>query len=70
MNFQGALYIVNDFDMDNNTTVWGPVITRSATINNSALIHAPPFPIQWMDGMPAATQTVTKVQVVQGSYAG
>ena len=70
VNFQGALYIVNDFDMDNNTTVWGPVITRSATINNSALIHAPPFPIQFMDGMPAATQTVTKVQVVQGSYAG
>jgi Tfp pilus assembly protein PilX len=70
VNFQGALYIVNDFDMDNNTTVWGPVITRSATINNSALIHAPPFPIEYMTGMPAATQAVMKVQVVQGSYAG
>jgi len=70
VNFQGAMYIVDDFDMDNNTTVWGPVITRSATINNSALIHAPPFPIQWMTGMPAGMQTVTHVNRVQGSYSG
>jgi Tfp pilus assembly protein PilX len=70
VNFQGALYIVNDFDMDNNTTVWGPVITRSTTINNSALVNAPPLPIQWMYGMPGATTTVTEVNPVQGSYAG
>ena len=70
VNFQGALYIVNDFDMDNNTTVWGPVITRSTTINNSALVNAPPVPIQWMYGLPGATQTVTEVNPVQGSYAG
>jgi Tfp pilus assembly protein PilX len=70
VNFQGALYIVNDFDMDNNTTIWGPVITRSTTINNSALINAPPFPIEWMYGMPGATQTVTEIEVVEGSYAG
>lgn len=70
VNFQGALYIVNDFDMDNNTTIWGPVITRSTTISNSALIHAPPFPIQWMQGMPGSTQTVVVVDPVQGSYSG
>ena len=70
VNFQGALYIVNDFDMDNNTTVWGPVITRSTTINNSAFINAPPLPIQWMQGMPGTSQTVTEVNPVQGSYAG
>lgn len=70
VNFQGALYIVNDFDMDNNTTVWGPVITRSTTINNSALVNAPPMPILWMNGLPGATQTVTEVNPVQGSYAG
>lgn len=70
VNFQGALYIVNDFDMDNNTTIWGPVITRSTTINNSALINAPPKPIQWMEGLPGATQTVTTIEPVQGSYAG
>lgn len=70
VNFQGALYIVNDFDMDNNTTIWGPVITRSTTINNSALINAPPKPIQWMYGLPGATQTVTDVEMVDGSYSG
>jgi Tfp pilus assembly protein PilX len=70
VNFQGALYIVNDFDMDNNTTFWGPVITRSTTINNSALINAPPLPIEWMYGMPGATTTVTEIDPVQGSYAG
>jgi hypothetical protein len=46
------------------------VITRSTTINNSALINAPPLPIQWMYGMPGATQTVTELTPVQGSYAG
>jgi Tfp pilus assembly protein PilX len=70
VNFQGALYIVNDFDMDNNTSIWGPVITRSATIANSALIHAPPKPIGFVQGMPGATQTVTVVEPVQGSYSG
>jgi hypothetical protein len=70
VNFQGAMYIVNDFDLDNNTTVWGPIITRSTTINNSALINAPPFPIEWMYGMPGSTQTVTEVDPIQGSYAG
>lgn len=70
VNFQGAMYIVNDFDMDNNTTIWGPVITRSTTINNSALINAPPFPIEWMYGLPSTSQTVTEIAPVQGSYAG
>jgi len=55
---------------DNNTAVWSPVITRSTTINNSALINAPTVPIEWMCGLPSATQTVTEVNPVQGSYAG
>jgi hypothetical protein len=70
VNFQGAMYIVNDFEMDNNTTIWGPVITRSTEIANSALLHAPPFPISWMEGLPADSATVTEVALVQGSYAG
>ena len=56
--------------MDNNTTVWGPVITRSTTINNSALINAPPLPIQWMYGLPGATQTVTEVNAGAGELRG
>ena len=70
VNFQGALYTVNDFDMDNNTSFWGPVITRSALINNSATIHAPPFPIDFMQGMPVASMTVVNVDSVDGSYSG
>jgi Tfp pilus assembly protein PilX len=70
VNFQGAMYMVNDFEMDNNTAVWGPVITRSASISNSALIHAPPKPITFMQGMPVAMQTLVEVEPVQGSYSG
>ena len=70
VNFQGALYIVNDFEMDNNTSIWGPVITRSATVANSALLHNPPKPISYLQGMPAATMTVVNVDPVQGSYSG
>ncbi|HUF01293.1 MAG TPA: hypothetical protein VMN35_02620 [Gaiellaceae bacterium] len=71
VNFQGAIYAVNDLDLDNNTTVWGPLITRSATISNSATLHAPPFPIdEYLIGMPASTQTVLQVNRVEGSYAG
>jgi len=70
VTFQGALFVVNDYVMDNNTTVWGPVITRSANIDNSTVIHAPPFPIEYMLGMPVATTTVVSVDPVQGSYSG
>ena len=70
VNFQGAIYTVTDFSMDNNTTIWGPVLTRSAAIANSALLHAPPKPIQWMNGIPASTTTQTTVSRTQGSYSG
>jgi type II secretory pathway pseudopilin PulG len=70
VNFQGAIYTVTDYVMDNNTTVWGPVITRSASIANSAVIHAPPAPILWMEGIPGDAITTTQVERVEGSYAG
>jgi len=71
VNFQGAIFAVNDLEIDNNTTVWGPLITRSATISNSATLHAPPFPIdEYMLGMPTAMRTVTQVDRIEGSYAG
>ena len=71
VNFQGAIFAVNDFEMDQNTTFWGPVITRSASISNSTLMNAPPFPItEYMLGMPVTMMTVTEVEPVSGSYAG
>ena len=71
VNFQGAIYIVNDFDMDNNTTVWGPVITRidddqqlapSSTRRRSRSSGC--------TACPASTQTVTRGHSDHGSYAG
>ena len=71
VNFQGAIYAVNDFQMDQNTTFWGPVITRSASIANSTFMNAPPFPIaEYMLGMPVAMMTVIEVDPITGSYAG
>jgi hypothetical protein len=71
VNFQGAMYLVNDYDQDNNTTIWGPVIARNATITNSGLFNS--LPGSFGDpppGLPLDTMTVTQVQKVPGSYAG
>jgi hypothetical protein len=70
VTFQGAIYAVNDYFQDNNSTVWGPVITRNTDIVNSSLLRAPPYPIDYLTGMPASTTTQTQVAAVQGSYAG
>jgi Tfp pilus assembly protein PilX len=70
VNFQGAIYTVTDFSMDNNTEIWGPVITRNAEISNAALLHAPPTPILWMNGMPGATTTQQTVNLLPGTYSG
>jgi hypothetical protein len=71
VNFQGAIYAVNDLNLDNNTTVWGPLITRNASLANSVTLHAPPYAIdEYMLGMPGATQEVVHVDLVPGSYAG
>jgi Tfp pilus assembly protein PilX len=70
VSFQGAIYAVNDYSQGNNTNVWGPVITRNTDIVNSSLLHAPPYPIEYMNGMPSASTTTTQVAPVQGSYAG
>jgi len=71
VNFQGSVYTVNDYDQDNNTTIWGPVIARNATITNSGLFKALPGSFgDLLPGMPASLTTVTKIQTVPGSYAG
>ncbi|MEP7224283.1 MAG: hypothetical protein ABI783_04910, partial [Actinomycetota bacterium] len=71
VNFQGALYMVNDYVMANNTTFWGPVIARHATITNSGTFMPVPGGLgNLMPGMPSSTTTQTTVTLVQGSYAG
>jgi hypothetical protein len=71
VQFQGGMYLVNDYDQDNNTTIWGPVIARNATITNSGLFKS--LPGSFGDpppGLPLDTMTVTQAQRVPGSYAG
>ena len=70
VNFQGSIYLVNDYDQDNNTTIWGPVIARNATITNSGLFKPLPGAIGDVPGLPSSTTTVTNIQIVPGSYAG
>jgi Tfp pilus assembly protein PilX len=72
VNFQGAIYLVNDYDQDNNTTIWGPVIANNATITNSGLFK--PLPGGELGtpppGLPVDTVTVSEMQLIPGSYSG
>jgi Tfp pilus assembly protein PilX len=71
VTFQGALFLVNDYDQDNNSTIWGPVIARNATVANSTLFMALPNSLGGLPpGVPADTTTITTVVAVPGSYAG
>jgi Tfp pilus assembly protein PilX len=71
VTFQGAIFLQNDYDQDNNSTIWGPVIARNATITNSSLFKALPGPLGGLPpGVPANTVTLTTVDLVPGSYAG
>ncbi|HXF97867.1 MAG TPA: hypothetical protein VNJ46_04565 [Gaiellaceae bacterium] len=69
--FQGAIYAVNDLEIQQNTTIWGPVIARNATISNSVTLNALPKELAGAtDGMPVNQTTQPVVQTVAGSYAG
>ena len=71
VKFQGAIYLVNDYEQDNNTTIWGPVIARNGTITNSGLFKPLPGPLGDIPpGLPVDTVTITQTQTVPGSYAG
>lgn len=71
VNFQGAIYAVNDVIVANNTTLSGPIIARSSSVSNSTVIHSSPIPIsEFLVGVPVATRTVTSVSPIQGSYSG
>lgn len=71
VTFQGALFLVNDYDQDNNSTIWGPVIARNATVSNSTLFKPLPDALGGLPpGLPADTIAVTTVEAVPGSYAG
>jgi Tfp pilus assembly protein PilX len=71
VKFQGAIYLENDYEQANNTTIWGPVIADNGTITNSGLFKALPGPLGDLPpGLPVDTVTVSEMQLVPGSYAG
>ncbi len=71
VKFQGAIYLVNDYEQDNNTTIWGPVIARNGTITNSGLFKPLPGPLGAVPpGLPVDMVTISQTQTVPGSYAG
>jgi hypothetical protein len=39
--YQGAAYVVNDYQLSNNATNWGPVVARQFTIENNAGLTKP-----------------------------
>jgi hypothetical protein len=65
--FQGAIYAVNDYAEDNNSTVWGPIIARRVALANSSVNHYVPIGTL-MPGMPATYEDVVTITNEPGSW--
>jgi hypothetical protein len=65
--FQGAIYAVNDYSEDNNSTFWGPIIARRVTLSNSTVNHYVPIGTL-MPGMPATYEDVVTISNEPGSF--
>jgi Tfp pilus assembly protein PilX len=71
VKFQGAIYLENDYEQANNTTIWGPVIADNGIITNSGLFKPLPGPLGTIPpGLPVDTVTISQTQILPGSYAG
>jgi hypothetical protein len=56
--FQGAIYVVNDYQQWNGSTVWGPIIARQVSLMNSSTNHYVPLGTL-LGGMPQAEESTT-----------
>lgn len=65
--FQGAIYAVNDYSEENNSTVWGPIIARRVSFANSSINHYVPIGTL-MPGMPANYEDVVTITNESGSW--
>jgi hypothetical protein len=65
--FQGAIYTVCDYGEGNNTTVWGPVVSRQLYIQNSTTNFYVPIGTP-LPGMPATYDQVVTVAPEPGSW--
>lgn len=66
-NFQGAIYAVDDYSEDNNSTFWGPIIADTVSLANSTTNHYVPIGTL-MPGMPATYDEVVTLTNEPGSW--
>jgi Tfp pilus assembly protein PilX len=65
--FQGAIYVVNDYSEQNDSTVWGPIIARQLYLQNSTINHYVPMGTL-LPGMPATYEEAIAITNEQGSW--
>ena len=65
---QGAVYTVCDYGEGNNTTFWGPVISRQVYIQNSTTNFYVPIGTP-LPGMPATYDQVQQIVPEPGSWS-
>jgi Tfp pilus assembly protein PilX len=65
--FQGAIYVVNDYTEQNDSTVWGPIIARQLYLQNSTINHYVPIGTL-LPGMPATYEEALAITNEQGSW--
>jgi hypothetical protein len=65
--FQGAIYVVNDYSEQNSANVWGPIIARQISLQNSSTNHYVPLGTL-LSGMPQTSQEAVSITNEPGSW--
>jgi hypothetical protein len=65
--FQGAIYAVNDYTEQNSATVWGPIIARQISLQNSSTNHYVPLGTL-LTGMPQTSTEAISIINEPGSW--
>jgi Tfp pilus assembly protein PilX len=65
--FQGAIYVVNDYNEENSATVWGPIIARQVHLQNSASNFYVPLGTL-LSGMPSSSTEAVTLTNESGSW--
>ena len=65
--FQGAIYVVNDYAEQNSASVWGPIISRQISLQNSSTNHYVPLGTL-LGGMPQTSQNAISIVNQPGSW--
>lgn len=66
-SFQGAIFAVDAYSEDNNSTFWGPIIANTVSLSNSTTNHYVPIGTL-MEGMPATYDEVVTITNEPGSW--